>query len=98
MNPTQLPLERALLFLLILALLAMPTLAHADPFQQSGYQVKTWLVSTLGPWAAVAVIGAGLMALGGILSGMLALRILLGIGFIFGADQIVSMFRSWAGV
>lgn len=88
-------IERAALLVI---LLVTPLCASADPFDQTGYQVKTWLVTTLGPFAAVAVVGLGLAALAGMLSGMMAFRILLAIGLIFGADQIVAMFRAWVGV
>lgn len=80
------------------ALLLLPLWAGADPFAQSGAQMKTWLVTTLGPYAVIAVIGCGLAALAGMLRGATVVMIMLGIFLIFGADQIVALVRSWGGV
>lgn len=88
----------ALFFLSVGAWLCPDLALAASPFAGGTDTLKSDLVVILTPIAAIGIIGLGAMCLFGKISWWWLVGFILGVVFIFGAEQMVSWMRTAFGV
>jgi succinate dehydrogenase/fumarate reductase cytochrome b subunit len=89
-------LQRATSVALAIFLL-MPVLVGAEPFADAGNQAKSFAMTLLTPVAGLVIIVIGALCFAGRIAWGYLAAVFVGFGLIFGHEQIVTMFRSWAG-
>lgn len=90
--------RRATIGLLVLQVTPLLAYGQASPFDTGADSLLTWALGIAIPIAAIAIIGLGIFAMIGRISGALAVGCILGIALIFGAPQIVTWMRGIFGV
>ncbi len=95
----KLKLSRGIASLLIGAVVLIPVLAYAvPPFTAAAGGLTADVMTIITPLAGLAVIVIGLLALINVIHWGWLAGALIGIGLIFGHDQVVSWFRGLMGV
>lgn len=80
---------------LVFALMLEPSIAFAaELFPGAGAKLKTTIFNFIAPFAGLAVIVIGCIFLSGTVRWMVIGLIVLGIGVIFGHEQILGVIRS----
>lgn len=90
--------NRVLAFAVLAAMVVLQASPAFAQFTQAGAQATNWVVQMVTPLAGLAVCVVGVLCLTGRVAWPWFVGGVIGIGLIFGRDQVVQMFRSWLSV